>query len=41
MIMVQAGGAATDAVIDEFAPPLESGDMIIDGRNAHFACRTT
>ncbi|MFE9723381.1 NADP-dependent phosphogluconate dehydrogenase [Streptomyces sp. NPDC005794] len=35
MIMVQAG-AATDAVIDEFAPLLESGDMIIDGGNAHF-----
>ncbi|MFJ8768904.1 NADP-dependent phosphogluconate dehydrogenase [Streptomyces clavifer] len=36
MIMVQAG-AATDAVIDEFAPLLESGDMIVDGGNAHFA----
>lgn len=36
MIMVQAG-AATDAVIDEFAPLLENGDMIIDGGNAHFA----
>lgn len=36
MIMVQAG-AATDAVIDQFAPLLESGDMIIDGGNAHFA----
>ncbi|MFI6062656.1 NADP-dependent phosphogluconate dehydrogenase [Streptomyces sp. NPDC051286] len=36
MIMVQAG-AATDAVIDEFAPLLEPGDMIIDGGNAHFA----
>jgi 6-phosphogluconate dehydrogenase len=35
MIMVQAG-AATDAVIDEFAPLLEPGDMIIDGGNAHF-----
>src|SRR5213596_1165411 len=35
MIMVQAG-AATDAVIDEFAPLLEDGDMIIDGGNAHF-----
>ncbi|MFF7144206.1 NADP-dependent phosphogluconate dehydrogenase [Streptomyces nodosus] len=35
MIMVQAG-AATDAVIEEFAPLLESGDMIIDGGNAHF-----
>ncbi|MFE7648067.1 NADP-dependent phosphogluconate dehydrogenase [Streptomyces phaeoluteigriseus] len=36
MLMVQAG-AVTDAVIDEFAPLLEPGDMIIDGGNAHFA----
>ncbi|MFF3489510.1 NADP-dependent phosphogluconate dehydrogenase [Streptomyces sp. NPDC002701] len=36
MIMVQAG-AATDAVIGEFAPLLDDGDMIIDGGNAHFA----
>jgi 6-phosphogluconate dehydrogenase len=35
VIMVNAG-AATDAVIDEFAPLLEDGDMIIDGGNAHF-----
>jgi 6-phosphogluconate dehydrogenase len=35
VIMVNAG-AATDAVIDEFAPLLESGDMLIDGGNAHF-----
>ena len=35
VIMVNAG-AATDAVIDEFAPLLEGGDMIIDGGNAHF-----
>jgi len=35
VIMVNAG-AATDAVIDEFAPLLEKGDMIIDGGNAHF-----
>jgi 6-phosphogluconate dehydrogenase len=35
VIMVNAG-EATDAVIDEFAPLLESGDMIIDGGNAHF-----
>jgi 6-phosphogluconate dehydrogenase len=35
VIMVNAG-AATDAVIEEFAPLLESGDMIIDGGNAHF-----
>ncbi len=36
MLMVQAG-AATDAVIDEFGPLLEPGDMTIDGGNAHFA----
>src|ERR1700760_380522 len=36
VIMVNAG-AATDAVIDEFAPLLEQGDMIIDGGNAHFS----
>ena len=36
VIMVNAG-TATDAVIDEFAPLLEPGDMIIDGGNAHFA----
>ena len=34
--MVKAG-AATDAVIDELAPLLEPGDIIIDGGNAHFA----
>lgn len=36
MLMVQAG-AATDAVIEEFAPPLQPGDTIIGGGNAHFA----
>jgi 6-phosphogluconate dehydrogenase len=36
VIMVKAG-APTDAVIDEFAPLLEPGDMIMDGGNAHFA----
>lgn len=35
VVMVKAG-APTDAVIDEFAPLLEEGDMIIDGGNAHF-----
>ncbi|MEU5427141.1 NADP-dependent phosphogluconate dehydrogenase [Streptomyces olivoreticuli] len=35
IIMVKAGGP-TDAVIDEFAPLLDEGDMIIDGGNAHF-----
>ncbi|MFJ3670787.1 NADP-dependent phosphogluconate dehydrogenase [Streptomyces sp. NPDC090106] len=36
IVMVQAG-PATDAVIREFAPLLEPGDMIVDGGNAHFA----
>ncbi|NGO74230.1 NADP-dependent phosphogluconate dehydrogenase [Streptomyces sp. YC504] len=36
VIMVKAGDP-TDAVIREFAPLLEPGDMIIDGGNAHFA----
>ncbi|MGW6740520.1 NADP-dependent phosphogluconate dehydrogenase [Streptomyces sp. NPDC055025] len=36
IIMVKAG-APTDAVIEEFAPLLEEGDVIIDGGNAHFA----
>jgi 6-phosphogluconate dehydrogenase len=35
LIMVNAGDA-TDAVINEFAPLLERGDMLIDGGNAHF-----
>ncbi|MFE9257787.1 NADP-dependent phosphogluconate dehydrogenase [Streptomyces sp. NPDC006879] len=35
VIMVKAG-EATDAVIEEFAPLLEEGDVIIDGGNAHF-----
>ncbi len=35
LIMVNAGDA-TDAVIDEFAPLLEPGDMLVDGGNAHF-----
>ncbi|MEU3051439.1 NADP-dependent phosphogluconate dehydrogenase [Streptomyces sp. NPDC006984] len=35
VIMVKAG-EATDAVIDEFAPLLDEGDVIIDGGNAHF-----
>ncbi len=35
VIMVNAG-AATDAVIEEFAPLLEPGDMIVDAGNAHF-----
>ncbi|MEV4436053.1 NADP-dependent phosphogluconate dehydrogenase [Streptomyces sp. NPDC049585] len=36
VIMVKAG-EATDAVIDEFVPLLDEGDVIIDGGNAHFA----
>src|SRR5919197_3908817 len=36
VIMVKAG-EPTDPVIQEFAPLLEPGDMIIDGGNAHFA----
>ncbi|MER5611259.1 NADP-dependent phosphogluconate dehydrogenase [Streptomyces sp. NPDC002215] len=35
VIMVKAGDP-TDAVIQEFAPLLEEGDVIIDGGNAHF-----
>ncbi|MFE9369109.1 NADP-dependent phosphogluconate dehydrogenase [Streptomyces sp. NPDC006711] len=35
VIMVKAG-EPTDAVIQEFAPLLEEGDVIIDGGNAHF-----
>ena len=35
MMLVKAG-AAVDAVIDEIAPLLEPGDIIIDGGNTHF-----
>lgn len=35
MVMVKAG-AATDAVIEEFAELVDPGDVIIDGGNAHF-----
>ncbi len=35
MSMVQAG-RATDAVIDEIAPHLDRGDVLIDGGNANF-----
>jgi 6-phosphogluconate dehydrogenase len=35
MCMVQAG-PATDAVIDEIAPQLDEGDVLIDGGNANF-----
>jgi 6-phosphogluconate dehydrogenase len=36
IIMVKAGDA-TDAVIDEIAPLLENGDILIDGGNAKFS----
>jgi 6-phosphogluconate dehydrogenase len=36
VIMVKAG-EPTDAVIQEFAPLLEEGDVIVDAGNAHFA----
>ncbi|MBZ4320496.1 NADP-dependent phosphogluconate dehydrogenase [Streptomyces huiliensis] len=35
VVMVKAG-EPTDAVIDEFTPLLDEGDVIIDGGNAHF-----
>ncbi|CAM3660296.1 NADP-dependent phosphogluconate dehydrogenase [Isoptericola cucumis] len=35
VIMVKAG-AATDAVIDELLPLLETGDIVVDAGNAHF-----
>lgn len=35
IIMVKAG-AGTDAVIDELIPLLESGDIVVDGGNAHY-----
>ena len=35
MIMVKAG-KAVDAVIDQFLPLLEPGDILIDGGNSHF-----
>src|SRR4051795_1029712 len=36
VIMVKAGGP-TDAVIDQLAPLLEPGDILVDGGNAHYA----
>jgi 6-phosphogluconate dehydrogenase len=36
LLMVKAG-SGTDAVIDELAPLLDEGDILIDGGNAHFA----
>jgi 6-phosphogluconate dehydrogenase len=37
IVLLVPAGKATDAVIDEFTPLLESGDVIIDAGNAHFA----
>ena len=36
IVCMVPAGAATDAVIDEFVPLLEQGDVIIDAGNAHF-----
>lgn len=36
IILLVKAGAATDAVIDSFAPLLETGDILIDGGNALF-----
>ncbi|GAA1200711.1 NADP-dependent phosphogluconate dehydrogenase [Prauserella alba] len=36
VVMVKAGDP-TDAVIEEFAPLLDEGDVIVDAGNAHFA----
>ncbi|MFD7922420.1 NADP-dependent phosphogluconate dehydrogenase [Streptomyces sp. NPDC059740] len=36
VVMVKAG-KPTDAVIEEFAPLLDEGDIVIDAGNAHFA----
>lgn len=35
LLMVKAG-AATDAVVEQIAPLLESGDVLVDGGNAHW-----
>ncbi|GAA4860042.1 NADP-dependent phosphogluconate dehydrogenase [Actinomycetospora straminea] len=36
IVLMVPAGAATDAVIDEFVPLLEQGDVVIDAGNAHF-----
>jgi len=36
IILLVPAGKATDAVIDEFVPLLEEGDVVIDAGNAHF-----
>jgi 6-phosphogluconate dehydrogenase len=35
VVMVKAG-PAVDAVVDELAPHLEAGDVVVDGGNSHF-----
>jgi 6-phosphogluconate dehydrogenase len=37
ILMMVKAGPGTDAVIDELAPLLEPGDILVDGGNAHFA----
>ncbi|GII81464.1 6-phosphogluconate dehydrogenase, decarboxylating [Sphaerisporangium rufum] len=37
MIIMVKAGLSTDAVIDEYAPLLEPGDILVDGGNAHYA----
>lgn len=37
IVLLVPAGKATDAVIDEFTPLLDHGDVIIDAGNAHFA----
>lgn len=36
IILMVPAGPSTDAVIDEFVPLLDSGDVVIDAGNAHF-----
>ncbi len=37
IIVMVRSGPAVDAVIDELAPRLETGDILVDGGNSHFA----
>lgn len=37
LVMMVKAGAPTDAVIEEVAPLMEPGDIIVDAGNAHFA----
>ncbi len=41
MIMIMVKADAVDQVIDEFAPLLEPGDIVIDGGNSHFPDSTS